>query len=97
MGLIERPGPGLDVSVATSSEEEDGLNSGDGRRDNFYVLFFNFRFISQMAFRGKEPIRTKIIINDRILEQASQFNYLGIVRNYDINVKLDMFLSLIHI
>lgn len=30
-----------------------------------------------IAFRGKESIRTKIIINDRIVEQMSCFNFLG--------------------
>ena len=48
-----------------------------------------------MAFRGKEPLRTKIIINDQILEQVSLFNnlgnYIGYDRNYDIAIKLDNF------
>ena len=43
-----------------------------------------------MRFRGKEPITTKIMIIDRILEQVSQFNYLvndiGYDRNYDSDV-----------
>jgi hypothetical protein len=30
-----------------------------------------------MAFKGKFPIRTKIIIDNNILEQVSRFNYLG--------------------
>jgi hypothetical protein len=30
-----------------------------------------------MPFKGKFPIRTKIIIDDNILEQVSDFNYLG--------------------
>jgi hypothetical protein len=29
-----------------------------------------------MAFRGMEPIRTKVCINDRILKQINDFNYL---------------------
>ena len=33
-----------------------------------------------MPFRGKEPITTKMMIGDRILEQVSNFNYLGNVR-----------------
>ena len=46
-----------------------------------------------MAFRGKERIRTKIMISDRILEQVSHFNYLDISydRNYNIDVKLCKF------
>ena len=41
-----------------------------------------------MAFRGKEPIRKRITINDRILEQTSHFNYLENDRNYNIDVKI---------
>jgi hypothetical protein len=33
-----------------------------------------------MAFRENDPIRSKICINDIILEQINVFNYLG----YDI-------------
>ena len=48
-----------------------------------------------MAFGGKEPIRTKIISSDRILEQVSHFNYLGnsigYDGKYDIGVKLGKF------
>ena len=29
-----------------------------------------------MAFRGKQPIKTEIMIIDQIVEQVSQFNYL---------------------
>ena len=54
-----------------------------------------------MAFRGMEPVRTKIMINGRILEQVSHFNYLGndtgCHRNYDINVKLGKFQEIYHI
>ena len=45
-----------------------------------------------MEFRAKEPIRTKIIINYQIVEQASHYNSLGndisYDRNRDIDVKL---------
>ena len=44
-----------------------------------------------MAFRGKEPIRTKIKINDKIKGQLSRFNYLGNDKNCDIDVKLGKF------
>jgi hypothetical protein len=30
-----------------------------------------------VAFREKNPIRSKILINSRILEQVNTFNYLG--------------------
>ena len=30
-----------------------------------------------MGFQGKEHMRTKIVINGRIIEQVRDFNYLG--------------------
>jgi len=30
-----------------------------------------------MAFIGKDPIRSTIVINDQILEQVNSFKYLG--------------------
>lgn len=42
-----------------------------------------------MAFIGKEPIRTKIIINNRCIEQVSHFNYLGSDVGYDKDYDVD--------
>jgi hypothetical protein len=36
-----------------------------------------------MAFKGKHPIRTKIVINDTIVEQVSHFKYLGSDISYE--------------
>lgn len=48
-----------------------------------------------MAIQSMEPIKTKIIITDKIInitEEASHLNYLktdiGYSKNYDIDVKL---------
>lgn len=30
-----------------------------------------------ISFRGKEPIKTKLINNDKTIEQVRRFNYLG--------------------
>jgi hypothetical protein len=30
-----------------------------------------------MAFKGRDPVRTKIVIDNKIIEQVSSFNYLG--------------------
>ena len=34
---------------------------------------------------GKFPVRSKIIIEDRVLEQTSNFNYLGCDIRFDID------------
>ena len=48
-----------------------------------------------MVFRGKELIRTKIIIDDQVIEQMRYFNYLGndigYYKSYDIDVKIRKF------
>lgn len=48
-----------------------------------------------MAFKGKQPVRTKIIINDHIIEQVNHFNYLGhdigYDKDHDIDIKLAKF------
>ena len=33
--------------------------------------------IKSIAFKGKEPVRTKLIINNKNIEQIQQFIYLG--------------------
>ena len=36
-----------------------------------------------MAFRGKEPIRTKILINDRTLELAVSYTHLDVYKRQE--------------
>jgi hypothetical protein len=54
-----------------------------------------------MAFRGQDPIRSKIIIDNRIIEQKNSFNYLGNLISYenemDIDNKLNNYLKIIGI
>jgi hypothetical protein len=45
-----------------------------------------------MAFAGKEPVRSKICVNGKTLEQVNAFNYLGCALSYegekDMEVKI---------
>jgi hypothetical protein len=81
-------------------EKEDNL------QQSVYTLHniskeYNFKISIQktkvMAFKGKFPIRTKIVIDNNILEQVSHFNYLGNEITYmqekDIHNKLNKFSS----
>jgi hypothetical protein len=36
-----------------------------------------------MAFSGKDPVRSKICINNKTLEQVNTFNYLGCTLSYE--------------
>ena len=36
-----------------------------------------------MAFEGRDPVRTKIVIDNKIIEQINLFNYLGNMISYE--------------
>jgi hypothetical protein len=42
-----------------------------------------------MAFKGRDPVRTKIIIDNRIIEQVNLFNYLGNTISYEKDLDID--------
>ena len=48
-----------------------------------------------MAFKGKYPVKTKIVINNSTLEEVSHFKYLGCAvsyeSEYDIREKINIF------
>ena len=51
-----------------------------------------------MAFEGRDPVRTKIVIDNKIIEQVNLFNYLGNMIFYekelDIDNKLNNYLKI---
>ena len=38
-----------------------------------------------MAFKGRDPVRTKIVIDNKIIEQVNMFNCLGNMISYEKN------------
>ena len=48
-----------------------------------------------MAFKGRDPVRSKIVTNNNIVEQIDTFSFLGCFVSYkndkDITVKLSKF------
>ena len=42
-----------------------------------------------MAFKGWDPVRTKIVI-DKIIEQVNSFNYLGNMISYEKELDIDI-------
>lgn len=79
-------------------ETEDNLQRAVYRLSQnaiFYNLTISANKTKIMAFKGKNPVRSKIIVNGNILEQVSHFNYLGcdISFNYekDIEKKVNRF------
>jgi len=51
-----------------------------------------------MAFKAPDPVRTKIVIDNKTIEQVNLFNYLGYMISYegelDIDNKLNNFLKI---
>ena len=58
-------------------------------------LTISVQKIKWMAFKGRDPVRTKIVIDNKIIEQVNLFNCLGNVISYegelDIDSKLNRF------
>ena len=42
-----------------------------------------------MAFKGRDPVRTKIVIDNKIMEQVNSFNYLGNTISYEKELNID--------
>jgi len=51
-----------------------------------------------MAFKRRDPVRTKIVVDNKIIEQVNLFNCLGNMKSYegelDIDNKLNNFLKI---
>ena len=42
-----------------------------------------------MAFKGRNPVRTKIVIDNKIIEQVNSFNHLGSMISYVKELDID--------
>jgi hypothetical protein len=42
-----------------------------------------------MAFKGRDPVRTKTVIGNKIIEQVNSFNYLGNMISYEKELDID--------
>ena len=42
-----------------------------------------------MAFRGRDPVRTKIVIDNKIIQKVNSFNYLGNMISYEKELDID--------
>ena len=42
-----------------------------------------------MAFKGRDPVRTKIVIDNKIIEQVKMFNYLGNMISFEKELDID--------
>jgi hypothetical protein len=42
-----------------------------------------------MAFKGRDPVKTKTVIDKKIIEQVNLFNYLGNTISYEKELDID--------
>ena len=55
------------------------------------MLKVDFQVISSVTFKGRDPVRTKIVIENKIIEKVNSFNCLGNIcyeKELDIDNKL---------
>jgi hypothetical protein len=66
-----------------------------------YGLTISTNKTKTMAFRGRDPIRSKIVMNNKIIEQIHTFNYLGCSLSYerekDVTTEVSKFLQITEI
>jgi len=54
-----------------------------------YGLTVSVQKTKSMAFKGRDPVRTKIVIDNKIIEQVNVFNYLGNMISYEKQLDID--------
>ena len=48
-----------------------------------YGLTISVQKTKSMAFRGRDPVTTKIVIDNKIIEKMNSFNQLGNMISYE--------------
>ena len=54
-----------------------------------YGLAISVQKTKSVAFKGRDPARTKIVIDNKIIEQVNLFNYLGNMISYEKELDID--------
>jgi hypothetical protein len=68
------------------SNSEDNLQTAIYKLNKIiteYGLTISTDKSKAMAFKGRDPTRSKIVINNKIIEQVNTFNYLGNLVSYE--------------
>jgi len=50
-----------------------------------YGLTISVQETKSMAFKGRDPVRTKIVIDNKVIEKENSYNYLGNMISYEKN------------
>ena len=74
------------------ADREDNLQRAAHKLNQIiteYGLTISVQKTKSMAFRGRDPVRTKIVIDNKIIEQVNLFNYLGNMISYEKELDID--------
>ena len=84
-----------------TEDTEDNLQKAAHKLNQIITdhdLTISVQKTKSMAFKGRDPVRTKIVMDNKIIEQINLFNCLGNVISYegelDIDNKLNNFLKI---
>ena len=58
-----------------------------------YDLTISLQNTKLVAFKQRDPVRDKIVIDNKIIEQVNPFNYLGTLITYEKEVDIDNILN----
>jgi hypothetical protein len=83
------------------ADTEDNLQKAAHKLNRLiteYGLTISVQKTKSMAFKGRDPVRTKIVIDNKTVEQVKSFNYLGNMisheRELDTDNKLNKYLKI---
>ena len=74
------------------ADREDNLQRAAHKLNQIiteYGLTISVQKTKSMAFRGRDPVITKRLIDDKIIEQVNSFNYLGNMIPYEKELDID--------
>ena len=74
------------------ADTEDNLQKAADRLNQIITehgLTISVLKTKSMAFKGRDPVRTKIVIDNKIIEQVNLFNYLGNMISYEKELDID--------
>jgi hypothetical protein len=71
------------VLIATSEDELQQAIYNLQKTVSDFDMSMSIEKTKIMAFSGKDPVRSKICINNQTLEQVNTFNYLGCILSYE--------------
>ena len=74
------------------ADTEDNLQKAAYKLNHIiteYGLTISVQKTKSMAFKGRDPVRTKIVIDNKIIEQVNSFNCLGNMISYEKELDID--------